>query len=215
MANWRSLREAVQLYSEHYLPALVANDGPFAEGCVWAVFACGTVVPFALNEQDETRERAGAFDYDPLHDEAWPRYRLLDPLRATMRKNVRTYRRTLAACTEPILVKAATMFLMAGGYPPPGADISDTITYPLVRGLWGTIFRYMPSPDWAPFLNTSIASLALDGVDRSVPDTRDERELRGVAHAADHFGRDARRIDYMFPRVAAIIKADLSVTYLD
>lgn len=153
-----------------------------------AIFSCGTVVSFPSSE--EKAKIPEGWTYNP-ESENYPTHRITDKklLLEIFETNKNHYQDLLKRYpSSSLLIQKAWYELIHATYPYPGNYTSDTVTNHVLKSkekehLWMTIF-----PELNPFIGTL-----------SITTSKDQL-------TADLTGREGRRLDYMSPKMVAIIQ---------
>ena len=180
-----------------FLRVCIERGGSFKKGKYHAVFSHGTVVRF--DPSNEEIKDFGDFDFPMSRIQCKE-----EDFEATYNKivleNNQHYKKVLEFKTdEPDwtrLVNTAFSILMNDGYPYPCGAETESVTLAISEDnlFWGTQF---------PIRNRHITTYTVSPTDSVRKfDKKD----------ADTSGKEARRLDYMFPRLIAIINPELKVT---
>jgi hypothetical protein len=240
--GWLQVRDAINFFVNDFVTACVRKGGAFKKETWHAVFAFGTVV--RIEFPDKKAAANWTFNPKDF-DSEFPKYRIVkSQIKRTYATNKAEYDRVMRDQTSfADVIRTAYKILMEAGYPLPGGEGADTVTLPMaIRGdgqktaeddkrehkeqqeeeeddeeeeeeeddkgeededpdgpyryLWGVVFPMTGGMD--------IISMAM---------TR--KEDRCGVQEADIFGRESRRLDYMYPRLVAVINRDLAVSYFE
>lgn len=212
-----NIRPLIELVVESHLrPKLLQSK--LTQYSWHVVFSFGTVVSIVLPQDLDS-----SWTYTiELHREDYPfhRFRLDSHATSQLDENLEEYNRTLEVHPEQRdIIRTAYRFLIKAGYPFPGNEGSDTITYRMgsmpIKSLKEPRTNYYDGSedrlgDTAYLWGVSFPNLSADTILTFVDiDANDEA-------TADTIGRDYRRYDFLIPRIAALISGtNLKVTYFE
>jgi hypothetical protein len=176
-----------------FLKGAVKKGGPFKKPEYHGLFSCGTFARFQISEDPFVGFDGDEYDF--------PTHRLLDPgkLDKVLENNQKIYQEVMDKKVQHPqyveLVNTAYNTLINAGYPYPGGEGGDRIPIPLEdKNTWLTVF-------------TARDPYVLTITDPSMVNTEEELSM----HQMVILGGDARRNDYMEPRLVALITPDLQV----
>lgn len=165
----------------------------FGELSDWhIIFSMGTVIRLNPNLQTQF----GGFDSEYI--ENFPVHRLADKndLSDIIRQNKETFEQNMKFFTDNTtqnIISSAYHSLLAAGYPYPGTEMSDRVPV-LLENVQNVQNDLLWSVLW-PHNNEQITNLAVGDCAQNMIVTSGE----------------CRRLDFMFPKIAAIIKPDLTL----
>ena len=216
--GWTEVKEAINFFVNDFMKACVIKGGPFKEGEWHVVFAFGTVVRFNLAASAPNE----IWEYNPNSDDDYPthRFQKKKDLTRQLKDNVKEWTAVLQSQSKYTnVIRTAYKIMFSSGYPLPGGMGADSTTMPFgKRGdglaaerqrepeidnkekyqcLWGITFPFLETGE-----NQYIYSLAMT-------------ESENMEREATAYGREARRYDYMIPRIVAIVSHDRTITHFE
>jgi hypothetical protein len=206
------LRSSVEFFSRDFLQACFRNGGPYKKETWHVAFAFGTLVRVNLPEDgvDDT------WNYTPsLHEEqGYPSHRISDSEKRDALLEV-TEDFTRVVSSHPIeanVIRAGMKILLEGGYPLPGGEGADSLTE--VIAFRGNATSDEPKEEKDETLDLLFATFFLnllpDKIQSLISSDSSFEKFR-----LDQIGREKRRLDFMFPRVVALIDRNATVTFFE
>jgi len=217
----RNIEELVAFFVDEFLRAAVKKGGPLKDDDYQVIFACGTVVRVRLSKDQVDAK----WKFDPRWD--YPTHRVEDRkhLQDIWNENEHAFQQVLTAHPEQkeVIRAAYHKLIQQAGYPLPGGPGGDTNTLPLAQSgdaaaaqsvtasdqvVSDALAEHSPTPQlaekkvlWGTFFEKEgIFSLSCSSSTETM--------------TADAQGREARRMDFMLPRIHAIVCHNLSVLKL-
>ena len=211
--------DVVDFFVKDWLTVAIEKGGPLPKEAWHAIFSYGTIVPLLLPDDASKDEKWTLTQFYKENPSAFPNHRLEDPkeLETVYKENQTALEKLLAEQkNHGAVIRTAYFKLMKEGYPIPGTPLADSQTLRMKstkkewqESTWfGTVFPMSCSCEYRQIMSLQQTSRFLES---PAEHQLDDDEMLTLI---DQRGREARRRDFMLPRLVALVSSQLEVIRL-